>query len=75
VRHRIFISSVQREFTEERKALKSYIEKAGSGIVDMFDLCASAGLVEMTIPDKPRSSKQNYRITDKGRAVLENLGD
>jgi ATP-dependent DNA helicase RecG len=29
-----------------------------------------AGLVEMTIPDKPRSSKQRYRITEKGREVL-----
>jgi ATP-dependent DNA helicase RecG len=26
-----------------------------------------AGLVEMTIPDKPRSSKQRYRLTDLGR--------
>lgn len=29
-----------------------------------------AGLVEMTIPDKPRSSKQKYRLTEKGRRVL-----
>jgi len=29
-----------------------------------------AGLLEMTIPDKPRSSKQQYRITEVGRAVL-----
>ncbi|WP_258364127.1 RNA-binding domain-containing protein [Halomonas sp. LBP4] len=28
------------------------------------------GLLEMTIPDKPRSSKQRYRLTDKGRQVL-----
>ena len=29
-----------------------------------------AGLLEMTIPDKPRSSKQQYRITETGRAAL-----
>lgn len=28
------------------------------------------GLVEMTIPGKPRSSKQKYRLTTKGRAWL-----
>lgn len=32
------------------------------------------GLVEMTMPDKPRSSKQRYRLTDKGRQMLEELG-
>jgi predicted transcriptional regulator len=32
------------------------------------------GLVEMTIPDKPRSSKQRYRLTDKGRRVLGEAG-
>jgi hypothetical protein len=31
-----------------------------------------AGLIEMTLPDKPRSSKQQYRITEAGRAVLGN---
>ena len=29
------------------------------------------GLVEMTIPGKPTSSKQRYRTTDKRRAVLK----
>jgi len=32
-----------------------------------------AGLIEMTIPDKPRSSKQKYRLTDKGRQVMAHL--
>ena len=33
-----------------------------------------AGLIEMTIPDKPRSSKQRYRLTDKGRQWLKEGG-
>ena len=33
----------------------------------------TAGLIEMTIPDKPRSSKQRYRLTDKGRELQERL--
>lgn len=33
----------------------------------------SMGLVEMTIPDKPRSSKQKYRLTEKGRRFLAAL--
>ena len=33
-----------------------------------------AGLIEMTIPDKPRSSKQKYRLTDKGRRRLAQKG-
>ena len=30
----------------------------------------SAGLIEMTLPDKPRSSAQRYRLSDKGRAAV-----
>ena len=32
-----------------------------------------AGWLEMTIPDKPTSSKQKYRLTDKGRQRLTEL--
>ena len=33
----------------------------------------TAGLVEMTIPDKPTSSKQKYRLTARGRNLLAQL--
>ena len=32
------------------------------------------GLLEMIVPEKPRSPAQKYRITDKGRAAIEAAG-
>lgn len=32
-----------------------------------------AGLIEMTLPDKPTSRLQSYRLTDKGRAASSSL--
>jgi ATP-dependent DNA helicase RecG len=29
------------------------------------------GLIELTIPDKPKSSKQKYRLTEKGRKARQ----
>ena len=34
-----------------------------------------SGWLEMTIPDKPTSSKQKYRLTDRGRQLLAELGE
>jgi ATP-dependent DNA helicase RecG len=31
-------------------------------------------LIEMTIPDKPRSKNQKYRLTAKGQAVVKDEG-
>ena len=33
-----------------------------------------AGYVELTQPDSPRSPTQKYRLTEKGRALLKELG-
>lgn len=32
-----------------------------------------SGLVEMTIPDRPKSSRQQYRLTAKGEALRARL--
>jgi ATP-dependent DNA helicase RecG len=31
----------------------------------------ASGLLEMTIPGKPRSKKQRYRITERGKQFLK----
>ena len=34
-----------------------------------------ADLIEMTIPDKPRSSRQRYRLTPAGSEYLKQIGE
>ena len=58
----------------EALRLKDRMHFASDYLQPAFD----AGLIEMTIPDKPRSSKQKYRLSVAGRAMLEQsdrLGD
>lgn len=38
---------------------------------EYLNLLLDSGLLEMTIPEKPRSSKQRYRLTAKGRKFFE----
>ena len=42
---------------------------------DYLQPALNACLIEMTIPDKPRSSKQRYRLTEKGRRLVGDDGD
>jgi hypothetical protein len=36
-------------------------------------LLLAPGLIEMTLPDKPNSSKQRYRLTTAGRGLKSEL--
>jgi predicted transcriptional regulator len=38
-----------------------------------IDPALAQGLIEMTIPAKPNSRLQKYRLTDKGREILRLL--
>lgn len=39
------------------------------------DPCLEGGWIEMTLPGKPNSRLQRYRLTEQGRAMLALLGD
>jgi len=39
--------------------------------VSLLNRFIQEGILEMTIPEKPRSNKQRYRLTEKGRSILE----
>ena len=72
---------------EQRLVLQKCIQE--SGIIDLMAVAQRTnrskfreavinplldkGLLEMTIPDKPNSSKQKYRITPKGKEILSIL--
>lgn len=46
-------------FTSRRMFIANYLNPATSG-----------GYVEMTQPDSPKSPTQKYRLTEKGRVVI-----
>ena len=41
------------------------------GFVIFFTLLLTTVIYPLIIPDKPRSSKQQYRTTEAGRQILE----
>jgi len=60
----------------EDSATRDELQKA-TGLRDrkhfresLLDRFIQEGILEMTIPDKPRSPKQRYRITPLGREIL-----
>ncbi len=77
---------VTQQVTQQVLAVLAAAEKAGTradlqraaGLKDRehfrrayLESLLTAGWLAMTIPDKPRSSKQRYRTTEAGRRILE----
>jgi predicted HTH transcriptional regulator len=58
---------VHRDVLLEAVGLRPLSQNYTRHVVPLLD----AGLLAMTVPDKPRSKAQRYRITDAGREFLE----
>jgi hypothetical protein len=63
----IFLGEINRE--DLQAALKLQDRKSFRELY--LNPALEQGLIEMTIPDKPRSSRQRYRVTEKVKAFLK----
>jgi len=43
-------------------------------VSDFIQPAINEGIIEMTLPDKPQSKQQKYRLTAKGKVLKEKLG-
>ena len=61
-----------KEGEKSRKELMNALQLSGRDNFEKLYLLAalSEALIERTIPDKPKSRLQKYRLTAKGRALL-----
>jgi len=66
---RVCTSEMSRNQLQDRLSLKHRVNFTDKYLNPALD----AGLIEMTIPDKPRSSKQKYRLTAKGKLMRGKL--
>jgi len=68
------------EFCNEAKTKKEILSKIGlstqtKNYKQIIEPAIKADLLEMTIPDKPNSRLQKYRLTEKGKKIIGNLND
>ena len=69
----ILTASLTGEVTREQLQSATGMKDREHFRKEYLNVLLGSGLLEMTIPDKPRSSKQRYRLTSKGRTLLEQL--
>ncbi len=66
------LKAAQEQSTREQLQRAAEVRDRKHFRVAVLSPLIAAGLIEMTIPDKPRSSKQRYRLTAKGSEFLRN---
>ena len=78
--------TIMGDVTPQVEMLLAMLKDGGKSVVEMMKqlglkdrhnfnerylkVALSAGLVEMTIPDKPNSRSQRYRLTEKGNFIV-----
>jgi len=67
--HALTIGSMTRAELQETLNLKGQANFRDRYLTAVLEV----GLIEMTIPDKPKSRLQKYRLTEKGKALLKDL--
>lgn len=67
------VKQVERSMTRASIQAKLNIRHRDYFREEFLDPAIEQAFIEMTIPDKPRSSKQRYRLTKKGEALKKKL--
>ena len=67
----------KRDLSSPQNLLKTLVAFANSAggrlVIGVDDARRVVGVIAMTIPDKPQSRLQRYRLTPQGRALLATL--
>ena len=63
----------ERELASKEAMLALHLNHRPTFLYDYLQPALSIGLVEMTQPDSPRSPTQKYRLTTRGKQVLEDV--
>lgn len=63
------LSVIEGEHSRGDLQSRLQLKHRDSFMVAYLQPALAAGLIEMTQPDKPRSSKQRYRLTERGMAL------
>ena len=67
------VKVLKSEMTREEVQIQLHLKHNHYFRLHYLNPALAQGLIEMTLPDKPRSSKQKYRLTTQGKALQAQL--